>query len=122
MTGCTRRWRPMFSLRRPERLRSAGVWMAPHPATTARERTVTRCPSAVRASTPRAAPPSTMTRWARVRGRIFAPAAWACPRHEGDALVLGATRGRLVEHGQRLGLGGLEVGVVEVGARFEHDH
>jgi hypothetical protein len=64
---------PMFGFVSPERRSSAGVCSAPHAATTARERTLTRCPSQVSASTPRAAPRSTLTRCARVRTSTRAP-------------------------------------------------
>ena len=67
----------MFSLRRPDRRSSAGVWIAPHEAITARERTLTRWPSAVVASMPVATPCSTTTRWTRVLTIIRAPASWA---------------------------------------------
>ena len=64
----------MLALSSPERRSSAGVCSAPQAATTARERTVTRWPSSVRASTPRAAPPSMITRSARVVTTKRAPA------------------------------------------------
>jgi hypothetical protein len=61
----------------PERDSSAGVCSEPQAVTTARARTVTLWPAAVRASTPRAAPPSISTRSARVSTRTRAPASWA---------------------------------------------
>ena len=50
---------------------------APHALTTARARTVTACPAAVRASTPAALPPSISTRSARVSTSTRVPASWA---------------------------------------------
>jgi hypothetical protein len=51
-----------LGLRNPLRWSSAGVWIAPAAATTARARTVTRQPSALTASTPVARPLTWVTR------------------------------------------------------------
>jgi hypothetical protein len=75
------RWRPMFSFCSPERLRSAGVWIAPPATITARDRIVTLWPSTVFASTPRAVPPSTITCLTRLRTINRAPAEWASASH-----------------------------------------
>ena len=71
----------MFGFLRPERLSSAGVWIAPQAATTARLRTVSRWPEAVRPSMPRAAPPSTSTRSTLVRTTSRPPRSWASASH-----------------------------------------
>ena len=81
VAGCRRRFRPIAGFERPDRRSSAGVWIDPQAATTARERTVTRWPSSVSASTPCAAPPATSTRRACVRTRMRAPAACASASH-----------------------------------------
>ena len=48
--------------------------IAPHATTTARARTVSTWPSSVRATTPRARPPSTMIRVTSRAGNSSAPA------------------------------------------------
>ena len=82
----------MFGFARPERFSNAGVWIAPQAAITARERIVTVDPSAVLASTPRAAPPDTRTRATRVPTTSRAPAAWASDSHVLTTDCLAPTR------------------------------
>ena len=59
----------------------AGVWIAPAASATARDRTVTLCPSTVIPSTPRAAPPSSNTRSTGQFTTIRAPLSEASCSH-----------------------------------------
>ena len=80
-TGCSRRFLPSARERTPERLSNTGVCSEPQALTTARARTVTWCPSAVRASMPVARPPVVVTRSARVCTSTRAPASCASLSH-----------------------------------------